>query len=163
MSATPLPTKLVFLYELRELPLEEKVRFLGWYMIRYLGVNTAELTARSVTEYDESTAYLVVKHHYPPKSPKPAATLVDVNLLLESLKPSDLQIGSWINVFGYVRRSKRDKATSGESGRKKSTTVSSRMIVQATMIRSAGTVNIGEYERVVTECQGARRRTVAGT
>ena len=70
--------------------------------------------------------------------------MVDVNLLLESLKSSDTCIGAWVNVVGYV--TKQDpNVTALEKGSSHSTAV------QAIVFWSAGSLDINEYERVLSD------------
>ncbi|OAX80266.1 hypothetical protein ACJ72_05408 [Emergomyces africanus] len=84
--ADPLPATRVFLSEIPRLPSGSKVRFLG-----------------CVSSYNISIGSLTLDHNYPITSRPIPSISVDVNLLLESLKATDLQVGSWLNVLGYIR------------------------------------------------------------
>lgn len=77
------------------------------------------------------TATLKLKHNYPAASAVEVAN-VDVVHVLERMKSSDLEVGSWINVIGYVERRR-------ESG----------VFVQAVTIWSAGNINLSAYEKAV--------------
>lgn len=76
--------------------------------------------------------------------------LVDVNLLLSTLKPTDIQIGEWVNVIGYVEaRSTEMKEGKGCRKAKQDDKVGIR--VQAILLWSAGGVKLAEYEKAVEE------------
>lgn len=62
----------------------------------------------SVSRYSVSSGTLVLEHNYrhAPQSSStrsPPHVAVDVNLLLGDMSHTDVQIGSWLNVIGYVR------------------------------------------------------------
>jgi len=84
------------------------------------------------------TATLKLKHNYPAASTAEVAN-VEVVHVLERVKSHDLEVGSWINVIGYVERRK-------EKG----------VFVQAITIWSAGNVDLSAYEKSV----GARKASV---
>ncbi|OJD10219.1 hypothetical protein ACJ73_09883, partial [Blastomyces percursus] len=87
--AGPLPTTRAFLSEIPSLPTGAKIRFLG-----------------CVSSYNPSTGHLTLEHNYPLTSrppPAPFSIAVDITLLLESLTATDLQVGAWLNVLGYIR------------------------------------------------------------
>ncbi|KAI9881149.1 MAG: hypothetical protein M1830_007127, partial [Pleopsidium flavum] len=117
----------------------EKVRFLG-----------------CVAKYTTSTALLTLQHKYPTSSPTPSTASVDVNLLLSTLKSTDTQFGEWVNVIGYVALGpvpeSRVCKTSAEGARRVT------VFVQAVMLWSAGSVNLGEYEKVLEERRAVARR-----
>ncbi|KAL9611569.1 MAG: hypothetical protein Q9167_003788 [Letrouitia subvulpina] len=121
MSNGPLPTTLVFISDLQSITPGEKVRFLG-----------------CVNGYDASTGTLTVHHAYPPPPHKCAVALVDVNILLSTLKSTDTQTGEWINVIGYVQEREV------ELGNKE-------VRVQAIMLWSAGSIKLTDYEEAVKE------------
>ncbi|KAI4094805.1 MAG: hypothetical protein LQ344_002051 [Seirophora lacunosa] len=129
MSTGPLPTRLVLLADLPSLCPGEKVRFLG-----------------CVTGYSALTGALTLQHAYPCTPAKPCPTaIVDVNLLLSTLKGTDTQVGAWVNVMGYVQHLTGEGGVKGQekrSGRRSAK-------VQAMMLWSAGGVKLGEYEKAV--------------
>jgi hypothetical protein len=91
----------------------------------------------SVTSYNISSATLTLEHNFHPGNEHKA--LVDVKLLVETLKSSDTQTGEWVNVMGYVTmRSDQKAAVSSTS-------------VQAIVVWSAGPVKLDEYEKTLTE------------
>ena len=137
MSNGPLPTTITFLTHLPTHPQGTKVRFLG-----------------CVTKYDLSTGVLELQHAYPSAFDTTVIALVDVNLLLENLKREDIVVGAWVNIIGYVEETvnKREKVRDldgnmGQGGISRVYLVK----VQAIMLWSAGSINIGEYERALTE------------
>ena len=85
----------------------------------------------SVDDYVVPTATLRLKHNYPAASTADV-TNVDVVHVLERVKSHDLEVGSWINVIGYVERRK-------ERG----------VFVQAITVWSAGNVDLNAYENAV--------------
>lgn len=72
--------------------------------------------------------------------------MVDVNLLLETLKTSETRIGEWVNVVGYVTR-QQSKSSSHETGLAQVTSI------QAIIYWSAGALKTDEYEDAVAESQ----------
>ena len=74
---------------------------------------------------------------------------MDVKILLETLKTTDTQIGEWVNVMGYVEgHDKGSKPGKERVGRRMDVGFAK---VQAIMLWSAGSVNLGEYEQAVSE------------
>ena len=149
MSSGPLPTRLIFLDDLRHTALGEKVRFLGWYYvsIRPHHLSHVPLTlGLSVSDYSAATGTLTLQHAYPPPPYTTPSAFVDVRLLLETLKTTDTEIGEWVNVVGYVERDetvRRDR----DGGRKLDWIGTVR--VQAIMLWSAGGVKLKDYEEAV--------------
>ena len=106
-----------------------------------------------------SSGLLTLQHAYPPPpSPCPTA-LVDVNLLLDTLKGTDTTVGEWVNVMGYVEtnstRTKVDNkknrdhvVQNGVIHEQQSTDISS-VRVQAVVLWSAGSVKLAEYENAL--------------
>ncbi|PGG97695.1 hypothetical protein GX51_07206 [Blastomyces parvus] len=154
--AGPLPTTRAFLSEIPSLPTGAKIRFLG-----------------CVSSYNPSTGHLTLEHNYPirsrpPSAPAPPSIAVDINLLLESLTATDIQVGAWLNVLGYIRErrpsppnnqnnynnNKESPAATAATG-----AVGTRSIyIEAVMVFSADAVQLGEYERVLQDWQEADRR-----
>lgn len=86
--------------------------------------------------------------------------VVDVNLLLSTLKSTDTQVGEWVNVIGYLESSNEDcdarrQQLHGESAQQQGGNEAARRTrvyrVQAVMLWSAGAVRIADYERVLEE------------
>ena len=95
--------------------------------------------ADSVTQYSTKSGMLCLQHSQLSALHEPFSVMVvvvDVNLLVGSLKTTDTQIGEWVNVVGYV------------DGRvKEGTRVE--VMVKALMLWSAGAINVSEYEAAV--------------
>lgn len=85
----------------------------------------------SVDEYVVQTATLRLKHNYPTASFAEIAN-VDIIHVLESIKSHEMEVGTWINVIGYVERRK-------EEG----------VFVQAITVWDAGAVDLTSYEKAV--------------
>lgn len=85
----------------------------------------------SVDEYVLKSATLRLKHDYPTPG---ASKLANVNIehVLESIKRTEIEVGSWINVIGYTERRK-------EMG----------IHVQAIAVWSAGNVDLAAYQSAV--------------
>ena len=160
MNKGPLPTRVVFLSELSNLPHGTKVRFLG-----------------CVTHYTLSTGTLTLQHAYPPPLHGRAMAQVDVNLLLETMKSTDTQVGEWVNVMGYVERAagevvkarraleagNHSKATKlRDKGVNKLKEEVHKVKVQAIMLWSAGSVKLGEYEKNLEDRQRMESEKKAG-
>ena len=106
------------------------------------------------------------------------AAVVDVNLLLATLQTTDTQVGEWVNVVGYIE-GKRTRSTGrrgggggGGGGEEEGEEEEERgggggggvgggsggggvigVKVQAMMLWSAESVNLGEYEHALVERQ----------
>ena len=171
MNAGPLPTRLIFLSELEHQPPGSKVRFLGWYGFLAQPIRRVlilSLPAYSVTKYSTATGSITLQHAYPMSQVPMATALVDVNLLLSTLKTTDTQVGEWVNVVGYVEASNeapaaRLKTMGGESaqrryGKDAAGNLTIPIRVQAIMLWSAGAIKVVQYERAVEE----RKRVEAG-
>ncbi|KAI9824938.1 MAG: hypothetical protein M1832_001543 [Thelocarpon impressellum] len=137
MSGTnlgPVPARLVFLSELHKAAVGDKVRFLGCVM-----------------RYSIEDATLVLRHQYPVQSS--SAALVNIFILLDTVSASDLQVGEWLNVIGYVSISSTDAALKNERP-----ATSPRVYVQAIAVWTAGAIKLGEYEKVLEERREVERR-----
>ncbi len=87
------------------------------------------------------TGVVTLKHKYP-DTDGPVA-LINVNLLLETLKPADTQIGEWMNVIGYVTKQEDAQSPSKQYNHATS--------VQAITYWSAGRLDPAEYKAAVAE------------
>ncbi len=98
----------------------------------------------SVTKYHIGTGFLIVEHTNPQGVTD--KILVDVNLLLETLKSTDTRVGEWVNVMGYMTSLPGDHTVlSGFPG-----TVTT---VQAIVLWSAGSVKLDDYEKILVDLQ----------
>lgn len=66
----------------------------------------------------------------------PAFANVNIEHLLESVKRHEVEVGSWLNVIGYVDREKVNEKEKG-------------VHVQAIALWDAGNVDVGAYEQAV--------------
>jgi hypothetical protein len=89
------------------------------------------LIGSSVNDYVVNTATLRLKHKYPTSGSSTVAN-VNVEHVLERLKHHELDIGTWLNVIGYVEHRK-------EKG----------VFVQAVTVWDAGDVNLEAYEKAI--------------
>ncbi len=76
-------------------------------------------------------ATLRLKHNYPAASSSEIAN-VDIVHVLERIQANATEVGTWINVIGYVERRK-------EKG----------IYVQAIAVWSAGNIDLSTYEKAV--------------
>ncbi|KAL4794185.1 CST complex subunit Ten1 [Aspergillus venezuelensis] len=129
----PLPSTRAFLSDIPSLPADSKVRFLG-----------------CVKRYDIRTGHLVLEHNYPrtrkPKTaqgPKhnygPPSISVDINAALDTVTWEELCVGAWVNAIGYVR--KNYSSTPGQDT----------FYIEAVLVFPAGTINLNEYERILSD------------
>ena len=77
------------------------------------------------------TATLRLKHDYPVSSPPPIAN-VDIHHVLERITQHEVDVGTWLNVIGYVER-----------------TTKKGVFVQAVAVWDAGNVDLVAYEKAV--------------
>jgi hypothetical protein len=87
-------------------------------------------------------ATLTLEHKFPSEDNRFA--IVDVNLLLSTLRSTDTQIGEWVNVMGYIT-TPPPKQFRNLEGRKVD------VFVQAIILWSAGSVKLDEYEKLLAE------------
>jgi hypothetical protein len=119
--------------------------------IEVLSNESQQLTVVSVEEYQTPSGTLVLKHNYPPSSASSTITHVNIDHVLETVKSTDIQVGSWVNIIGYV--------TAGEKIAKQPTARQSLKAkdpprqphVQAIVLWSAGSVNLDAYEKAVEQ------------
>lgn len=106
-----------------------------------------------MAKYTVKTGVLALRHAYPPPPQPGVVALVDVTLLLSTLTVTDTQVGEWVNVVGYVAAGENSSAGDGRGARGRDEDGKVFVRMQAIMLWSAGSVRIGEYERVLTERQ----------
>jgi hypothetical protein len=88
-----------------------------------------------VSKYSTNTAVLTLEHNHPPNNSVKA--LVDVRLLLNTLKSNETSIGEWVNVMGYVT----SERIQGPPVNPKS-----EIKIQAIVLWSANSFNLEGYE-----------------
>ncbi|KAL3424658.1 telomere length regulation ten1 [Phlyctema vagabunda] len=120
----PPASQLILLSNLRTISPGQKVRFLG-----------------CVTRFSrkEIPATINLVHDHPPGHGLEVS--VDIDLLLTTLKSSDVQQGEWVHVIGYVK----DRPFSTKT--KSSKAVTSQVAVQAIVLWSAGSFRLDNYEK----------------
>lgn len=94
----------------------------------------------SVTSYATASGQLTLQHQFP--KPAEVLALVDVRLLLEKLTAEQTTVGEWVNVIGYINSP--PSAPVKKSIKCKNSV--SLVHVQALMLWSAGSLDIGRYE-----------------
>jgi hypothetical protein len=75
------------------------------------------------------TATLILKHNYPAVE-KPSAVGVNIRVVLENIRSKEIDVGSWINVIGYLER----KANND-------------IAVQAVAVWDAGIIDLEAYQK----------------
>ena len=106
----------------------------------------------SVTEYVTSSGTLKLQHAHNATDSKASSAivaLVDIELLLETIKATDMHVGAWVNVIGYVDAGARVSRRVAGTGKDQGIDVK----IQAVMLWSAGSIRIGDYEQAL---QGRR-------
>jgi hypothetical protein len=101
---------------------------------------------------------LVLEHNYPrPKKPRknPPSVAVDVNAILETITWEELCVGAWVNVIGYVR--KAPTAAWVKEVASTPASMSESMHVDAVIVFPAGAIDLGEYERILSDSQEVER------
>ncbi|EEQ33821.1 conserved hypothetical protein [Microsporum canis CBS 113480] len=147
----PPPTRIIFLSQIPACPLGYKVRFLG-----------------CVSKYNATTGRLTLEHNCNVGGvhSRNHRVEVDINLLLGDINHTSIQIGVWLNVLGYIRedsfyddyRRNKDESISKIREQKVQKTAALPVYIQAVMILPAGSVRIGEYEKVLDDMQQVERR-----
>lgn len=100
---------------------------------------------------------LELEHNYPPVQEKKkkrdslAASRrvsVDIYHVLQTITRDQLQVGSWLNVFGYIRSEVQGNEDASNS----------QLYVEAVMISDAGAIRIAEYEQSLTDMQAINQK-----
>ncbi|KAK5312609.1 hypothetical protein LTR93_011271 [Exophiala xenobiotica] len=137
----PVASKFVFLKDVATLPPNTKVRLLG-----------------CIVDHDTAKGQIILEHAYP-KNAKPIPhVLVDIDLVLESIEPSILSTGSWINVIGYTRPTQRGVRKSKARLRQPADESS---FLQAVLVWTAGALKITDYEIRLEEQRSAQKNLIS--
>ena len=80
--------------------------------------------------------------------------LVNVNIVLSTLKSTDTQVGEWVNIMGYVEEVPRGLGKGNGNGEGRGNGMGEKrgispVRIQAIMLWSAGGLRLGEYEEAV--------------
>ncbi|KIW28665.1 uncharacterized protein PV07_08308 [Cladophialophora immunda] len=138
VPSAPAPSKLVFIHEVASLPAASKVRLLG-----------------CIVRYDATKGQILLEHAYPRNASSTPRIWVDVNLVLENVKPALLDPGTWINAIGYTRAPTLQ--TEKRSG-KTLQDVHDPVFMQAVLIWDAIAVRIEDYEDTLEDQRRVRRQ-----
>lgn len=77
---------------------------------------------------------------------------MDIYHVLNTIKADQLDFGTWLNIFGYVRSESQED----EQGYRP---IKNRHIyVQAIMVSDAGAIHVAEYEQSLSDMQAIDRR-----
>ncbi|KAK5120643.1 hypothetical protein LTR85_006001 [Meristemomyces frigidus] len=109
------------------------------------------------TELGTKTARVIVRDRYPATAKDVPTAVVSMQNVLESMKHELLEVGSWLNVMGYIRMAPGNADTSEDGAAKRSRrkTQQNFTFVDATMIWSAGAVRVEKYNDALTDLQRA--------
>ncbi|TVY83216.1 hypothetical protein LSUE1_G005011 [Lachnellula suecica] len=121
----PIPTTLTLLSNLRNFAPGTKVRFLG-----------------CVKNYVTKTGILTLEHNHPQGQPLKA--LVNIDLILSTIKSHETRVGEWVNVMGYIH-------ADSQSNSKHPGANDSVVQVQALVLWSSGPFDLQAYERSLDE------------
>ena len=102
------------------------------------------LTIRSVSGYDEATGILQIEHKYACQASQNTAAKVDMNAVVGAASNSCFEVGSWINVIGYVTMS-RMKARKKQNLGIKLSRNDDEASVQAVLVWSAVAILVSRY------------------
>jgi hypothetical protein len=154
----PVASKFVFLKDVATLPPNTKVRLLGWYASPGVESSLATNSRSSIVDHDTAKGQIILEHAYP-KNAKPSPhMLVDIDLVLESIEPSILSTGSWINVIGYTRSTQRGVRKSKAKLRQPEDESS---FLQAVLVWTAGALKITDYEITLEEQRSAQKKFIS--
>jgi hypothetical protein len=102
-----------------------------------------------VEQYVVSTGTLVLKHNHPP-SREPAIAYVNVDIILETLKSTSLEIGAWVNVVGYITRKASPPSSPNNAAEEPASKADPNTVyVQAIILWDAGNIKLDAYERAL--------------
>jgi hypothetical protein len=109
----------------------------------------------SIHAYDAKEARIVVQEKFPTTTHGHATAIVTIENILENVNHELLQVGSWVNIVGYVRDESNVKKRFEKSpnGFDKSKVTGCSANVDATMIWSGGAIKLDQYRRATREYQ----------
>ena len=87
---------------------------------------------------------MILREQYPATTDDAPTAVVNLDGIIDSLKPSLLETGAWLNIMGYIRSRPEDIKISRKAR------VS---FVDAALLWSAGIVRLEKYQAAVTELQ----------
>ncbi|KAI0454339.1 CST complex subunit Ten1 [Xylaria acuta] len=100
-----------------------------------------------VTGYSTHHAHVTLKHSYP-KEDNEVEAVVDVKLLLETLRSEQTDIGQWVHVIGYLTSvNPASPVTATDSRHPSRSKTAARVGVQALLLWVARGLDLGTYEK----------------
>lgn len=105
-----------------------------------------------MVEYDVKTGTVLLTHHYPASSASQTVARVNIDLVLESIESSSIQIGSWVNVIGYISAKTVQSAHQAEV---RNIPVNAEVAVRAILLWGAGDFKLKSYEDRLQERKDA--------
>jgi len=109
-----------------------------------------------VHAYYGETAQLLLRNQYPATTPDVPSALVSIGDLLSNGQRHLLEVGAWLNIIGNVRGASilnPPAANLANASSATSALQSTAVVVDATMIWSAGVVKLEKYETAVQQYQ----------
>lgn len=76
---------------------------------------------------------------------------MDIYHVLNTIKADEMQVGAWLNVFGYIRSERQEKEEEKKG-------LANDIYVQAVMISDAGAIRVAEYEQSIVDMRAINRR-----
>ncbi|KAK3714490.1 hypothetical protein LTR37_007796 [Vermiconidia calcicola] len=132
----PEPSQLVLLEQLPSIKAGTKIRFLA-----------------CVHAYNPKQGELILRDRYPATTPETPTAIVNVTNVLENANHELLEVGAWLNVVGYVTKPadsiKSAVVASKQNRNERTTKPLEPRSVEATMLWSAGAVNLNRYKSAV--------------
>lgn len=105
--------------------------------------------SHSVEHYDPSLGSMSLKHNYPSSS-IPVVAKVHLDHVLESITPTTIQIGTWLNVVGFISRNEDTEHKDVQAASNKSSRPMLKVVtVDAVMIWDAGSIKLDAYEKAL--------------
>ena len=98
---------------------------------------------------------IVLRDKHPVTNNTAPTAVVSIENILENINHELLQVGSWLNIMGYVRTSPVDAARWSKSSKDvvKLKEASHPTMVEATMIWSAGAIKLDKYKSATKDYQ----------
>ena len=109
----------------------------------------------SVHAYHIESATLVLKVNYPGTRSKTPTLLATIDNVLENVNHDLLQVGSWLNIVGYVQKPVKFENSMRNSNSQPSRRRTRRVtpLVDVLMIWSAGAIKLDDYLSAVRSFQ----------
>ena len=105
--------------------------------------------SHSVEHYDPSCGSVSLKHNYPSSS-TPVVAEVRLDHVLESITHTTTQIGTWLNVVGFISRDEDGGHKDVRAAPKKSSKPILKVVtIDAVMVWDAGSIKLDAYEKAL--------------